>query len=260
MSRRPGEGGRPGSRSAPVVAVVAGRSPTERYSLHRGYVDALAAVGAVPFVLPAGPGLAVEGALDLLASCDALVLSGGGDVHPATYGAGHPGATSGVTGGDEGEEGEEAVPEGYLETDAARDLAEIALFRAALAASIPVLGICRGAQLLAAAGGGALVADLPSAGHEGHWREDAQDAPVHGVEGETGSLAGRVLGGAREVNSIHHQAIADPGAALRATAWSSDGVIEAVEGPGVLGLQWHPERLAGRDARHLAPFSWLVRP
>lgn len=240
---------------APVVAVVAGRSPAERYSLHRGYVDALAAIGAVPVVLPAGPGIGIEGALDVLASCDGLLLSGGGDIHPATYGAAPaeppPGAAP---------LGDEEVPEGFMETDAGRDLVELALLRAALAADIPVLGICRGAQLLATAGGGSLVADLPSAGHDGHWREDAQDAPVHRIESDTGSLAARVLGGAQEVNSIHHQAIADPGPVLRATAWSPDGVIEAVEGPGMLGLQWHPERLAARDRRHLAPFSWLARP
>jgi len=67
-----------------------------------------------------------------------------------------------------------------------------------------------------------------------------------------------VLAGAAAVNSIHHQAVRDPGPDLRATAWGPNGLIEAVEAPGMLGLQWHPERLAGADARHLAPFEWLV--
>ena len=62
-----------------------------------------------------------------------------------------------------------------------------------------------------------------------------------------------------EVNSIHHQAIATLGPDLRATAWSPDGVIEAAEAPGVLALQWHPERLLQHDPRHLAPFEWLVK-
>jgi putative glutamine amidotransferase len=61
------------------------------------------------------------------------------------------------------------------------------------------------------------------------------------------------------VNSIHHQAISDPGPDLRATAWSPDGVIEAAEADGLLAVQWHPERLFTRDRRHLAPFEWLVK-
>jgi putative glutamine amidotransferase len=60
------------------------------------------------------------------------------------------------------------------------------------------------------------------------------------------------------VNSIHHQAVATTGTRLRASAWSPDGLIEAVEAPGLLGIQWHPERLAHADPRHLAPFRWLV--
>jgi putative glutamine amidotransferase len=60
------------------------------------------------------------------------------------------------------------------------------------------------------------------------------------------------------VYSIHHQAIADPGHLLRASAWGEDDVIEAVEAPGLLGVQWHPERLSGMDPRHLAPFAWVV--
>jgi putative glutamine amidotransferase len=72
-----------------------------------------------------------------------------------------------------------------------------------------------------------------------------------------GSLAERVLAGSTKVNSIHHQAVRDPGT-LTATAWSDDDVIEAVEGEGVLGVQWHPERLLGYDDRHLAAFEWLV--
>jgi putative glutamine amidotransferase len=80
---------------------------------------------------------------------------------------------------------------------------------------------------------------------------------VHAIRAEPGSLAEQALGGATKVNSIHHQAVRDPGS-LIATAWSDDGVIEAVEGEGVLGVQWHPERLFAYDACHLAAFEWLV--
>ena len=77
------------------------------------------------------------------------------------------------------------------------------------------------------------------------------------VPADTGTSASLVLADATKVNSIHHQAVLDPGD-LRATAWSDDGVIEAIEADGALGVQWHPERLLDADARHLAPFQWLV--
>jgi putative glutamine amidotransferase len=105
---------------------------------------------------------------------------------------------------------------------------------------------------------GTLHQDLAAAGYRGHWDEARQHEPVHAVYSDDGTAARSALAGATEVNSIHHQAVRDPGPQLRATAWSADGVIEAVEGIGVLGVQWHPERLADHDARHLAPFIWLL--
>ena len=224
--------------TARTVAVLIGRQPVERYSVHRGYVDALWAFGAMPLLVPAGPGADLDRCLDVVAGVDALLLTGGGDVDPAAYGDG----------------GSDLVQE----VDADRDRVEIAMLLAARRRGIPVLGICRGIQLLAAALGGTLVEDLPTAGFDGHWEEAKQGQPVHGVEAEVGSLASMALAGAIEVNSIHHQAVADAGPELRATAWSADGVIEAVEDDGALGVQWHPERLLDFDQRHLAPFRWLV--
>jgi putative glutamine amidotransferase len=78
------------------------------------------------------------------------------------------------------------------------------------------------------------------------------------VTADPSTLACAALAGAEQVNSIHHQAVRDPGPHLRATAWSDDGTIEAIEADGLLGVQWHPERLITHDARHLAPFRWLV--
>jgi putative glutamine amidotransferase len=71
-------------------------------------------------------------------------------------------------------------------------------------------------------------------------------------------VARDVLGDLVAVNSAHHQAVEKPGDGFRATAWSPDGVIEAIERPGALGIQWHPERLWDHDERHLAPFRWLL--
>jgi putative glutamine amidotransferase len=225
--------------NAPIVAVIIGREPAHRYSVHRGYVDAIAAAGGLPLVLPA---VAVSGAhervLEVVAQADGLLLTGGGDVDPATY-------------------GEAAAPEVY-DLDPGRDALEIEAYRAARSLGVRVLGICRGIQIMAVASGGALHQHLPSAGFDHHWDEHRQYEPVHEIVADPGTAAERALAGSVKVNSIHHQAVRDPGSGLRATAWSDDGVIEAVEGDGALGIQWHPERLLDSDERHLAAFRWLV--
>jgi putative glutamine amidotransferase len=222
-----------------TVALLVGRDPQDRYSLHRGYADSVWQVDATPVVLVPpceldGIGRYVEAALD----CDALCATGGGDVDPQLYGSDRI--------------------DGLLALDALRDAAELAAVRAAVQARIPVLGICRGVQLMTVALGGTLYQDLPGAGYPGHWEEDRQLEPVHVVRAEPGTCAAASMGGATMVNSIHHQGVRDPGPRLSATAWSDDGLIEAVEAEGLLGVQWHPERLAWRDARHLGPFRWLV--
>jgi len=225
----------------PRVALLVGREPARRYSVHRGYVDALWAVGAVPIVIPPPPGDVpdrLESYLGAVLSCDAVCLTGGGDVDPCHYGQ---------------------IPSAELmDVDPCRDRAEIAAVRACVDGGVTVLGICRGIQVTTVALGGALHQDLAHAGHIGHWEEGRQHEPVHAVQAEPGSAAARSLGGTRAVNSIHHQAVRDAGPRLRPTAWSPDGVIEAVESDGVLGVQWHPERLVRNDDRHLAPFRWLV--
>jgi putative glutamine amidotransferase len=218
----------------PTLALLIGHEPAERLSLHRGYADAVWAVGATPVVLGPPPDAAgLERYVAVALGCDAVCATGGGDVALDPF-------------------------DGLMNPDPARDAAEIAAVTAARAASLPVLGICRGIQLLAVAFGGALYRDLPQAGYDGHWDEKRQHEPVHRINPDPGSGAAAALEGAGRVNSIHHQAVRDPGPALRATAWSDDGLIEAVEAPGILGVQWHPERLAGHDERHLAPFRWLA--
>lgn len=211
-----------------TVAVLIGREPADRYSVHRGYVDALYTVGALPFLLP--PAVCVERYMAGALACDALLVTGGGDVDPWRYGAATAPETSGI--------------------DQVRDAAELAAIRAAVDTGVPVLGICRGIQAVAVALGGTLLQHVT-----GHCDEERQHEPIHPVTAATGSVAAEVLCGATGVNSIHHQAVREPGARLKATAWGPDGVIEAVEAPGVLGIQWHPERLAPIV---LAPFEWLV--
>ncbi len=223
-----------------TVALLVGREPAHRYSLHRGYADAVWAVGAAPVVLvpPVWEG-GVSAYVDTALSCDAICVTGGGDVEPARYGA-------------------EAPPAELMDLDPWRDAAEIACVLAAVSNRRPLLGICRGIQVLAVALGGSLQQDLPTAGFPGHWEEERQQSAVHDISVTPGSLAAAALGGAQEVNSIHHQAVLSTGPSLMATAWAPDGAIEAIEAPEVLGVQWHPERLFESDGRHLAPFRWLA--
>lgn len=221
-----------------IVGVVAGQSE-QKTVLYRAYTDAILLAGGIPVVIPAAH--FSEAALtEVLGHLDAVLLSGGGDIDPSHY---------------------RAKPVTTLdEVDAERDETEIRTVEWCMRNGRRVLGICRGAQMLAVANGGTLVQDLPGAGYEPHIdpRHDRGYAALqHPVKVLPDTLTARVLGGVSDVNSHHHQAVEDPGA-LTATAWTGDGVIEAIEGAGLLGVQWHPEFLISGDSTHLRPFQWLV--
>jgi putative glutamine amidotransferase len=161
---------------------------------------------------------------DVLDGLDGIMFTGGSDVDPALYGeAPHP--TSHVK------------PE--------RDAAELMLMRAALAADLPLLGICRGMQLMAVAYGGKLHQHLPDVlGHNNHRPISGPKFGEHLVNLQPGSRCHRILGDTVAVNSFHHQGVHDPGA-LVPTGWCpDDGLIETVEDPAkryTIGVQWHPE-------------------
>jgi putative glutamine amidotransferase len=220
-----------------IIATVTEREGA-RTGIYSNYLRALAMVGATSLMIdPASDPETLEPVWDMV---DGLLLAGGGDIDPACYGQSPTASLDSV--------------------DRQRDAVELAGIRGMQSRGRRVLGICRGAQLLAVAAGGVLTQDLPAAGLPSHRadRVDRAYAEVwHGLKVELHSLVDQVLDGVEEVNSEHHQAIADPGD-LTATAWSSDGVIEAVEGDGALGLQWHAEFLIDKDRRHLRPFRWLV--
>ena len=211
----------------------------------RGYVDGVVAAGGLPIVLPS---LDPVHAAAAVSGIDGLVLTGGGDVDPVHYGA--------------SPEPETGPP------DASRDAWELALVTAARDAGIPVLGICRGAQVLNVAYAGTLVQHLPARGSDGAPGGDGHDAvdraaeEVHEVAISPGSRLHRILGvDAIRANTLHHQSVDAVGPGLVASGIADDGVIEAVEsveGP-VLGVQWHPELLLDRPL-HLALFGWVVHP
>jgi putative glutamine amidotransferase len=195
------------------------------------YVRMVREAGARAVVLPPDE----AGAADVVRRLDGLVLAGGADIEPVRYGA---------------------SPHERTVTRPDRDAGELSVLEAALEVDLPVLGVCRGAELLAVAYGGTLHQHLPDliTGGAKH-----QPAPAeygsHPARFAPGSRAAAIFGERAEVNSYHHQAIDDPGK-LAVTGWADDDVIEAVEDPTrrfVFGLQWHPEAMG--DVR---PFAALV--
>ena len=226
----------------PVIGISSYVEPTE-WGVWRmpaalipySYVDVVRAAGACPVLLPPDGAAAAS----VVGRLDGLVLAGGADIGPDRYGA--PAHERTVTRPD-------------------RDDGEIALARAALDVGLPILGVCRGAQLLAILYGGTLHQHVPDlVAHRRHQPEPGVFG-AHGVRLAEGSLAAGVFGPIEEVNSYHHQAIDDPGK-LVVTGWADDGVVEAVEDPSrpfVLGVQWHPEQ-AG-DVRPFAALARRARP
>jgi putative glutamine amidotransferase len=199
----------------------------EAFLLARSYVDAVHRAGGLALMLPPDPEL-VRDPDEVLELLDALVLAGGADIDPQTYGA-EPHETTAHT-----------VPD--------RDAFELALARRALERDLPMLGICRGMQLMNVALGGTLLQHLPeSHGHHEHRRTPGSfDGADHDVRLADGSLASRAAGEAlHATKSHHHQGVGDLGESLEVTGWSVlDDLPEAVEVPGrrfALGVQWHPE-------------------
>ena len=203
-----------------------GRWDVPAVLLPADYIDSVARAGGAPVLLPSDASKAEA----ITARIDAMVLSGGGDLDPAAYGA---------------------RPHRMADPPRAeRDRSEMAYLEAAVGLGLPVLGICRGLQLINVARGGTLVQHLPDiVAHERH------SAPGgvflrHSVTIADGTLLAKIMGTKRlDVETHHHQAVDRLGAGLVATAWAEDGTIEAAEDPDLpflVAVQWHPE--AGSDA------------
>lgn len=185
------------------------------------YVAAVSGAGGVPVLLPP----VEHGADEVIESLDGLVISGGADVDPAAYDQRpHPATRN---------------------TRPGRDQWEVRLLDRALARDLPVLGVCRGAQVLNVALGGSLHQHLPDVvSHEAHRPEPAVFGTTR-VRLAEGSLAAEILGTDSKVPCYHHQALDRIAGELVASGWAEDGTVEAVELPArrfVLGVQWHPEQ------------------
>ena len=200
------------------------------------YMESLARAGAgMRWVELSDPEQAVQDAL----TCDGLLLPGGGDIDPKFY-------------------GQERIP-ACGEPNLLRDAAEPLLLRAFLAADKPVLGICRGIQVMNAVLGGDLYQDIKPfehLPHNDHW------AKVHTVTVRRGTLLSRILGQDTVlVNSQHHQAVDRVAPGFTLAALSEDGIVEAIEKPDArfcLGVQWHPEWLSDADPAMQGLFDAFV--
>lgn len=208
------------------------------------YSRALTAAGAIPVLL--SPSMDDEMFQRCLDALDGVFLAGGTDVAPERY-------------------GHEPINE-LGDVNPLRDEFEIRLVRFAVERQMPVLGICRGIQSLNVALGGTLWQDLPSQysradGKEklAHYQRREDHYTSHAVNAEEGTLLHRIIGRQTfRVNSFHHQAVRDAAPGMVVSAHATDGLIEAIEHPGLpfcVGVQWHPERYFDRDETAMAIFT-----
>jgi putative glutamine amidotransferase len=199
----------------------------EAFLLPRSYIRAVQAAGGLALMIPPDERIK-EDPDEVLDLVDGLILAGGADVDPASYGA------------EPHEETHGTVPE--------RDVFELALAGRAMERDVPILGVCRGMQLMNVARGGTLLQHLPeSHGHHEHRRAVGSfDDADHDVRLAEGSLAHHAAGElVHATKSHHHQGVAEVGEGLEVTGWATiDDLPEAIEDPTrrfALGVQWHPE-------------------
>jgi putative glutamine amidotransferase len=209
----------------------------ERYQLHQFDMY----FSAFPAAVYAAGGIAVElpyeaGAAQVISRLDGLVITGGQDVDPHMWG-GDPACTIGPV-------------------DADRDAYEMRLIEQALQHHVPLLGVCRGMQLINVVLGGSLIGDLPREPIDHTSPGQATAGGAHEVETKPGSIANRLFGDRLMVNSLHHQGVEEAGRGVTISGRAPEGTAEILEADDgrVLGVQWHPEWLPTPDGS----FRWLV--
>ena len=227
----------------PVIGITANFGD-KGAELAEGYFRSIEMAGGIPVVIPI-----TENHIELAAlldRIDGLMLSGGADINPLYL-------------------GEDPIPQ-LGSINPRRDRMEILLTRLAYDRQLPILGICRGIQVLTAVLGGKLYQDIQSQSESSfpikHSQDLARGVASHFVDAVPGSIVQTLLGDRFAVNSFHHQAVSKCGPLLRPTAYSADGIIEAVESTeykSVVGVQWHPECFILEDDRCMHPlFRWFV--
>jgi putative glutamine amidotransferase len=225
-----------------TTSITVGKHP-ERAYVNSAYLAAIQAAGGVPLPIPAQ--LDARARDEILAIFDGYLLTGGGDLDPATF--------------------NEPPHSTLYEVVPARDHLEIALVRYAVEVKKPLLAVCRGIQVLNVALGGSLFQDVASDPGTDiqHQQEKPRDEPTHPVKVVAGSRLAQVLGTTDLlVNSMHHQAVKAVGRGLVPVAFAPDTIVEGVEleepDRFILGVQWHPEELTERDPSARRLFGALV--
>ena len=224
----------PEADDRPVIGIT-GNYEDLTCKLGQGYYKSVVAAGGVPMIIP--PVADKDVIIRSLERVDALILSGGGDCNPLWA-------------------GEEPSPKLHG-INQERDLPELLIIRLAYNRQIPMLGICRGIQMLAMALGGKVSQDISDEAGVKHSQDADRSEPTHSISIEPDSVVHRLYGGRLMVNSFHHQAVKEAGEKFRVVATSADGIVEAMESEefkSILGVQWHPECM--EDGLPL--FQWLV--
>ena len=236
-------------RAKPIIACTTFRqdeeTPMPKIALTAAYVDVILKAGGIPLLLPSD--LAEGDVAAVLAAVDGVLLPGGGDVHPSFY--------------------REPLSEQMLMVDLMRDQIEMVAVRIAVERRLPLLGICRGHQVLNVALGGTLWADVFGQMPGGMAHDFNQTHPrqyeAHSVAVEPESLLAQVLGCTETaVNSLHHQGVKTLAPELHSSASAPDGLVEGVEVPGhpfAIGVQWHPEWMVDNSPPMVDLFDRFVQ-
>lgn len=225
----------------PVIGITAGyEENTSRHFLTDYYIKAIENLGGNPLILPTVNSELVE---YYYALADGFIFSGGGDVDPVFFG--------------------EAPVKGLGRITPERDEFELSLARIALKGKKPVLGICRGIQILNIAAGGDVYQDISEITPLEHNQKAPLWYPFHYIEVSPESILHSLLGQTKaKVNSFHHQVVRRVGEGLKKVAWTSDGLIEAIESKDpsrtIIGVQWHPECSWDKDDFSQKIFRYLI--
>lgn len=227
----------------PIIGITPDVEKDDKHFLRNDYMQAIIRAGGLPLIIPIGN---EEDIAQVVGMLDGLLLTGGNDINPLLF---------------------NEEPHSYLgEVSPGRDLFELELTRQMLVVDKPILGICKGLQILNVAVGGTLYQDIHQQ-NNGPILQHLQNAPnthsSHFVQVEKGSLLAKIASSERiQVNSFHHQSVKDVPAVFTVSGIASDGIIEAVESMDkkfVLGVQWHPELLATKgDPVSLRIFDKLI--
>lgn len=234
------------AEEGPRIGIPTGqlvKNAIPRVAVPRTYVRAVEGAGGLPLLLPLTADPELIG--PMLDAVDGLLLAGGGDVDPQLY-------------------GEEPLP-GLGQVDPERDLFEVALVKEALRRDLPVLGLCRGAQVINVAAGGTLYQDIPSQVQRAlqHDQQAPRWHPTHEVRLEEETTLARIFNcPSLRVNSFHHQSVKMVTPDFRVSAKARDAVVEGIESREhrfVVGVQWHPECMVERFPVQRLLFSALVQ-